>query len=115
MAKHDPRLDSLFQALSDPTRRGMFQRLMEGPATVSDLAAPLGLSLPTVLQHVTTLERGGLVTTEKRGRTRICRANPEALDTAAGWLAEQRAVWEARLDRFDAYVIKLAKERGNEP
>lgn len=111
MAKHDPTLDALFQALSDPTRRGMIQRLMAGPASVSELAAPLEMALPTVLQHIAKLERGGLVTSEKKGRTRICRANLTAIDTASNWLSEQRAIWEARLDRFDDYVMNLMKER----
>ena len=104
MAKHDPSLDSLFRALADPTRRGMMERLMAGPASVSDLAAPLDMALPTVLQHLATLERGGLVTTEKQGRTRICRANPAAIDAASDWLSRQRAVWEARLDRLETYL-----------
>ncbi len=111
MAKHDPTLDALFQALSDPTRRGMIQRLMTGPASVSELAAPLDMALPTVLQHLAKLEKGGLVTTEKQGRTRICRANPAAIDTASDWLSRQRAIWEARLDRLDSYVQTLMKDR----
>lgn len=110
MAKHDPTLNALFQALSDPTRRGMIQRLMAGPASVSELAAPLDMALPTVLQHLAKLERGGLVTTEKQGRTRICRANPNAMDTASDWLSRQRAIWEARLDRLDDYVQTLMQD-----
>lgn len=104
MAKHDPQLDALFRALSDPTRRAMFRRLMSGPASVSDLAAPIDMALPSVLQHLAKLEKGGLITTEKRGRTRICRANPGAIDTASDWLSRQRAVWEARLDRLEEFL-----------
>ncbi len=115
MAKHDPTLDALFQALSDPTRRGMIERLMAGPASVSELAAPLDMALPTVLQHLAKLERGGLVRSEKQGRTRICRANLAAIDTASGWLSQQRAIWEARLDRLDSYVQTLMQERSDEP
>lgn len=104
MAKHDPRLDTLFAALSDPTRRAMLNRLMQGPATVSDLAQPFDMALPTILQHLTKLETGGLVTTRKEGRTRICTANPTALAEAADWLADQRAMWDARLDRLEAFL-----------
>lgn len=104
MAKHDPRLDTLFAALSDPTRRAMLNRLMQGPATVSDLAQPFDMALPTILQHLTKLETGGLVTTRKEGRTRICTANPTALTEAADWLADQRAMWDARLDRLEAFL-----------
>ncbi|MEO1454468.1 MAG: metalloregulator ArsR/SmtB family transcription factor [Pseudomonadota bacterium] len=104
MAKHDPHLDTLFAALSDPTRRAMLNRLMRGPATVSDLAQPFDLALPTILQHLTKLEAGGLVTSRKEGRTRICTANPAAMAEAADWLADQRAAWEARLDRLDTYL-----------
>ncbi len=115
MAKHDPTLDALFRALSDPTRRGMIQRLMSGPATVSELAAPLHMALPTVLQHLGQLEKGGLITTEKQGRTRICRANLDAIDTASDWLSQQRAIWEARLDRLEDYLAKMETENDDEP
>lgn len=104
MAKHDPQLDTLFAALSDPTRRAMLNRLMQGPATVSDLARPFDVALPTILQHLAKLEAGDLITTRKEGRTRICTANPAALAKAADWLADQRAAWEARLDRLDTYL-----------
>ena len=104
MAKHDPTLDTLFAALSDPTRRAMLNRLMQGPATVSDLAQPFDMALPTILQHLTKLEAGGLISTRKEGRTRVCTANPAALAQAADWLADQRAMWEARLDRLDAFL-----------
>lgn len=104
MAKHDPTLDTLFAALSDPTRRAMLNRLMQGPATVSDLAQPFDMALPTILQHLTKLEAGGLISTRKEGRTRVCTANPAALAQAADWLADQRAMWEARLDRLEAFL-----------
>lgn len=104
MAKHDPTLDTLFAALSDPTRRAMLNRLMQGPASVSDLAQPFDMALPTILQHLTKLEAGGLISTRKEGRTRVCTANPAALAQAADWLADQRAMWEARLDRLEAFL-----------
>lgn len=115
MAKHDPALDRLFHALSDPTRRGIVERLLAGPATVSDLAAPTGMALPTVMKHIAVLEETGLVTTEKAGRTRICRATPQPLTEAQAWIEAQRRVWEARLDRLDDYVTRLMKERGDGP
>lgn len=113
MTKHDPNLDRLFHALADPTRRGMVERLLEGAATVSDLAGPTGMALPSVLKHLAVLEETGLVTTEKQGRTRICRASPAPLRAAESWMDAQRAVWEGRLDRLDDYVTTLMKDRSD--
>lgn len=110
MAKHDPALDLIFQALSDPTRRAMLAQLGQGVQAVSDLARPTGLALPTVLRHLSVLEGAGLITTEKSGRARLCQARPEALAPAADWLAGQRALWEGRLDRLGAYVQTLMKD-----
>ena len=106
-------LDRAFQALSDPVRRGMLARLSRGPASVSDLARPLPISLPAVLQHVQALEASGLVVTHKSGRVRTCRIEPAALTEAEAWIAGQRAVWEGRTDRFEAYVDEL-KTREND-
>jgi DNA-binding transcriptional ArsR family regulator len=113
MAKHDPKLDRLFHALSDPTRRAIVERLLTGPATVTAIAAPTGMALPTVMKHIAVLEETGLVTTEKTGRTRICRATPAPLEQARGWIDDQRRLWEARLDRLDDYVTRLMEERAN--
>ena len=113
MAKHDPHLDLLFHALSDPTRRLMLNRLAQGPAPVSELAAPTGLRLPTVLRHLSVLEEAGLVATQKDGRVRSCTFQPQAMAPMRDWLEEQRAIWEARLDRLDDYVMNLMKERTN--
>ena len=107
MLNESPRLDRAFQALADPARRGMLSRLARGPATVSELASPLRMSLPAVLQHVSTLEASGLIRSEKKGRVRTCRLEPDALGTAEQWLTERRTEWEARHDRFDDYVMKL--------
>ncbi|NEY91311.1 ArsR/SmtB family transcription factor [Tabrizicola oligotrophica] len=107
MAKHDPALDLIFQALSDPTRRAMLARLGQGAAPVSELARPTGLALPTVMKHLGVLEGAGLIATEKSGRARLCHARPETLSLATDWLAEQRSLWEGRLDRFEAYVQTL--------
>lgn len=114
MAKHDVNLDLVFQALSDPTRRAMLARLGQGAVTVSDLARPTGLALPTVLRHLGVLEAAALIDTEKTGRIRLCRARPETLAATADWMADQRALWEGRLDRLEAYVMTLMKEPRDE-
>jgi DNA-binding transcriptional ArsR family regulator len=114
MAKHDPNLDRLFHALSDATRRSIVERLTAGPASVSDLAAPTGMALPTVMKHISVLEASGLLVTEKSGRVRICRASPAPLAAAQTWIEAQRADWEARLDRLDDYVTRLHKDRSDE-
>lgn len=117
MAKYDADLSLIFQALSDPTRRAMLARLGKGAVPVSDLARPTGLALPTVMRHLGVLEDAGLIETEKQGRVRTCRMRPETLGAAADWLAEQRAIWEERADRLEAYVLKLMEEGedGTEP
>jgi DNA-binding transcriptional ArsR family regulator len=111
MAKHAPDLSLLFHALADPTRRSILTRLSRGPAAVTDLAQPTGLRLPTVMRHLSVLEEAGLIATSKEGRIRTCAIAPEALTPVRTWLDEQRALWEARLDRLDDYVTKLMKER----
>ena len=110
MAKHDPDLSLLFHALADPTRRAILTRLAEGPAPVSALAEPTGLRLPTVMRHLAVLEEAGLIATAKDGRVRTCAIVPEALVPMRTWLDAQRAIWEARLDRLDAYVMQPVKE-----
>ena len=115
MTKHSPDLDRLFHALSDPTRRGIVERLLAGPASVSELAQPTGMAMPTVMKHIAVLEETGLVASEKSGRTRICRATAAPLTAAESWIEEQRQVWEDRLDRLDGYVTKLLKDRSNGP
>ena len=91
----------------------MLTRLASGPAAVSELAGPTGLKLPTVLRHLSVLEAAGLVTTHKDGRVRSCSFQPQALSPMRDWMEEQRAIWDARLDRLDDYVTKLMKERSN--
>lgn len=111
MAKHDPDLSLLFSALADPTRRSILTRLAQGPAKVTELADPTGLRLPTVMRHLSVLEAAGLIATTKDGRIRTCEIRPEALHPARTWLDQQRATWEARLDRLDAFVVNAMKER----
>ena len=106
MTKHTETLDHLFQALADPTRRAMVERLTRGPASVSDLARPLKMKLPSVVQHLQLLEKSGLVVSRKVGRVRTCRIEPQRLEALQTWLDRQRALWEARFDRFDALVEK---------
>lgn len=113
MLNESPALDLAFQALADPTRRGMVARLSRGPASVSELARPLTISLPAVLQHLQMLEASGLVRSEKKGRVRTCRIEPAALKTAEGWIAEQRALWEGRLDRLEDYLATLKDKDEN--
>ena len=100
-------LDLAFQALADPTRRGMLARLSQGPASVSELARPFRMSLPAVMQHLQALEMSGLVRSEKKGRVRTCQLEPKALSAAESWIAEQRALWEGRLDRLEDYLETL--------
>ena len=104
-------LDALFHALADPTRRALVERLTRGPASVSALAQPLAMSLPAVMQHLQVLEISGLVCTEKVGRVRTCRQEPQALRTAEQWITERRTLWEHRLDRLGAYLA----ERTDDP
>ena len=105
-------LDLLFQALADPMRRAMVERLSRGPASVSELAQPLPMSLPAVVQHLQVLEASGLVRSQKIGRVRTCRIEPDALRTAEDWIAERRTNWERRLDRLGVYLAEHDDEPG---
>jgi DNA-binding transcriptional ArsR family regulator len=99
-------LDQVFQALADPSRREMVERLSRGPASVSELAEPLPMSLPGVVQHLAVLEESGLVRSEKVGRVRNCRIEANALRRAERWISERRALWERRLDRLGDYLAE---------
>jgi DNA-binding transcriptional ArsR family regulator len=99
-------LDLTFQALADPTRRIMVERLSRGPASVSELAQPLAMTLSAVVQHLAVLEASGLVRSEKVGRVRTCRIEPQALQSAERWITERRASWERRLDRLGAFLAE---------
>ncbi len=103
-------LDILFQALGDPTRRAILDRLARGPATVTELSAPFEMALPSFLAHVRRLEASGLVETAKDGRVRTVTLVPGAFTPVRSWLDEQRAIWEGRLDRLDAYVQTLMQD-----
>lgn len=110
MLNHQRPLDLAFQALADPTRRAMVERLTRGPASVSDLARPLSMSLPAVMQHLAVLESSGLVRSEKVGRVRTCRIEPQALSLAEQWITQRRQEWEQRLDRLGDYLQTLASQ-----
>ena len=112
MAKHDPELSLLFHALADTTRRSILNRLAQGPARVTDLAGPTGLRLPTVMRHLSVLEEAGLIATSKDGRVRTSAIRPDAKEPPRAGIDEQRAIWEARLDRLDAFVMDVMKGRG---
>jgi len=103
-------LDRVFQALADPTRRGMVERLSRGPASVSELAEPFEMSLPSIVQHLQVLEASGLIRSEKVGRVRTCRIGEAALGSAERWITERRATWERRLDRLGQYLAETAPE-----
>ena len=104
MFRQDAVLDLAFQALADPSRRAMVDRLAQGPASVSELAKPLAMSLPAVMQHLAVLEASGLVKSQKIGRVRTCSIEPKALSQAERWIAERRALWEQRLDRLGQFL-----------
>jgi DNA-binding transcriptional ArsR family regulator len=99
-------LDRVFQALADPSRRLMVERLSQGPASVSELARPLSMTLAAVVQHVQVLEASGLVRSQKTGRVRTCSIEPAALQSAEQWITQRRAAWERRLDRLGDYLAE---------
>jgi DNA-binding transcriptional ArsR family regulator len=99
-------LDRIFQALADPSRRLMVERLTRGPASVSELAQPLEMSLAAVVQHVQVLEASGLVRSEKVGRVRTCTIEPDTLRSAERWITERRTSWEHRLDRLGGFLAE---------
>ena len=102
--------DAVFHALSNPTRRQVLEQLSAGPATVSELAAPFDMQLPSVVQHLSVLEQSRLVRSKRRGRVRTYEIAPERFKVVEDWLAARRELWEARLDRFDQYVKQLKEK-----
>nr|WP_285779021.1 metalloregulator ArsR/SmtB family transcription factor [Microtetraspora sp. NBRC 13810] len=115
MPNHSGSLDRVFQALADQTRRDIVARLVRGPASVGQLAHPLAMSLPAVMQHLQVLEACGLIRTEKVGRVRTCRIEPQVLRTAEEWIVRQRTSWEQRLDRLDDLLAEQPPEHGSTP
>ena len=98
-------LDSIFQALADPTRRAVLSRLGQGPASISDLARPFDMALPSFMKHIRFLEGSGLIHTHKAGRVRTCAIDKQRFAAVEAWLADQRALWDGRADRLEQFVI----------
>jgi DNA-binding transcriptional ArsR family regulator len=121
MLKYQDPLEDVFHALGDPTRRRLVEQLSRGPASVSELAEPLPISLPAVVQHLQVLQDCGLVESEKVGRVRTCRVRPATMRRAEGWIAERRMEWERRLDRLGEYLadekarVGQSQRRTSEP
>jgi DNA-binding transcriptional ArsR family regulator len=110
MANNSELLDSVFHALADPTRRAVIQRLGKGPATMSELAEPFEMALPSFLKHMRVLEHIGMVSTNKRGRIRTCRLEREQFEKAERWLDDQRVIWASRYGNLDDLLQKLSGE-----
>ena len=108
----DPALPGIFQALADPTRLAVVQRLSIAPASASELAKPFAMALPSFMQHMSVLERGGIVTSHKHGRVRTYQLSPGALQLASAWLAEFRNHWDRRLDQLDHLLITTQHSEG---
>jgi DNA-binding transcriptional ArsR family regulator len=104
-------IDSVFRALSDPTRRRVLEQLARSPASVSELAEPFGMALPSFVQHLRLLEDSGLVRSHKKGRVRTFELAPKRMQLVEDWLSRHRDIWEHRLDQLDDYLIKLRKTR----
>ena len=104
-------IDAVFRALADPTRRRVVERLVHRPASVSELAEPFDMALPSFLQHLRVLEGCGLVDSQKTGRIRTYRLQEQTMRSAERWLSEQRSLWEQRLDQFDAFITQLHKDQ----
>lgn len=110
MAKFSTDLDKAFAALADPTRRAIVSRLCDGPKTVSQLSEPFELALPSLLKHVGVLEQSGLVSSEKIGRVRTCRIEPQALHATEAWICRHISAWEKRLDRMEAHIERMKRK-----
>lgn len=110
MAKHSPMLDAVFHALADPTRRAVVSRLALGPATVSELAQPFDMALPSFMKHVNVLEKSRLVTSRKTGRVRVCALDRESLIAAENWFGEQLKLWQDRYANLDTLLTKMEGE-----
>lgn len=107
MPNKSARLDTVFLALADPTRRAVVERLTRGPARTTELARPFKMALPSFLQHLSVLERCGLVRSHKAGRVRTYELSPRPLEAAEHWMTRQRSLWERRLDQLDAYLEEM--------
>jgi DNA-binding transcriptional ArsR family regulator len=111
MPKYKTTLNDVFQALADPTRRAVVDQLSNGPASVSELAAPFDMALPSFVQHLKMLEDCGLIRTKKKGRVRTCEMNPKALSEAEQWISDRREFWENRIDALETYLDNETKKK----
>jgi DNA-binding transcriptional ArsR family regulator len=111
MANYSVRLDGIFQALADPTRRAVLQRLSRGSASISELAEPFDMALPSFMKHIRLLEDSGWIQTRKEGRVRTCGLERKSLVAAEAWLSAQRALWEARTDRLEQFVTAASRRK----
>ena len=102
--QQDQKLDAIFAALGDATRRSILMHLASGPTSVNDIAAPYAMSLPAVSKHLKVLERAGLLTRERQGRVHLCRVDPDALATANGWIEHMRGFWDESLENLETYL-----------
>jgi len=110
MEQYQEQLNGLFQALADPTRRAVLGRLSRGPASISELAEPFEMALPSFMKHIRSLEESGWIQTRKDGRIRTCSIETQAFAAADAWLSAQRAIWEARTDRLEQFVVARTKK-----
>ena len=110
MAKFRTDLDRAFSALADPTRRAIVSRLCDGPKSVSELAEPFELALPSLLKHVRVLQQSGLVSSEKIGRVRTCKIEPHVLQETEAWIHQHVSAWEKRLDRMEAHIARMKRK-----
>ena len=111
MAQYSQDLNGVFQALADPTRRSVLGRLGQGPASISELAKPFDMALPSFMKHIHQLEDSGWIRTEKTGRVRTCVIERTSFDVVEAWLSEQRDIWERRTDRLEQFVINEEEGR----
>lgn len=111
MEQYQAELDGVFQALADPTRRAVIGRLGRGPASITELARPFDMALPSFMKHIRLLEGSGLISTRKQGRVRTCVIEKTRFAVVGSWLDEQRALWEARTDRLEQFVTNQQKEK----
>jgi DNA-binding transcriptional ArsR family regulator len=114
MDQYSTQLDGIFQALADPTRRAVLGRLGTGPASISDLAKPFDMALPSFMKHIHFLEGSGLIRTRKQGRVRTCAIEKQRFAVVESWLTSQRAIWEGRTDRLERFVTSPQKKEKSE-
>ena len=114
MAQYSQQLNGIFQALADPTRRAVLGRLGQGPASVSELAKPFDMALPSFMKHIHSLEDSGWIRTRKEGRVRTCVIEKKSFAVVEAWLSEQRDLWEGRADRLEQFVTTTQEEEQSE-